>query len=136
MRLGLGQGQGIQHGQGPLPRRVAHIQNGEDGRDVRRMAQGLDLIPTHVHPPAGAAGARFGPGLNAAIRTGAGQGRRQGGKIQPQVDQGGQGHVAADAVAAIQIQIHISTPSAEKRRAARRRRAMTGLCGSPPLVYG
>ena len=103
MRLGLGQGQGLQHGQGPLPRRAAHIQDGEDGRDVRRMAQGLDLVPAHVHPPAGAADARLGPGLNAAIHTGAGQDRRQRGNIQPQMDQGGQGHVAADAVAAIQI---------------------------------
>ena len=100
--LGLGQGQGIQHGQGPVADPVRHGHGGEDGGDVRRMPQGLALrLPTDLHPAAGTAAPLLLPDLQTAGHARLCQQARQRGKIHTEVGKGGQGHVPAHTVTAI-----------------------------------
>ena len=100
--LGLGQGQGLQHGQGPAAHPVRHGHGGEDGGDVRRVPQGLALrLPADLHPAAGPAAPFFPPDLQAAGHARLCQQVRQGGKVHTKMGKGGQGHVPAHAVTAI-----------------------------------
>lgn len=107
MRFGFGQSQRFQRFHGPRADNRADLHSREDRRDIRGVTQGLIAVPAYFSPPSRPAGPVFRADFQAAVYACAGQSRDQRGKINAQMAQGGKCHVAADAVRAIKIDVHI-----------------------------
>ena len=110
VRVRLGPRQAVQHGQSSRTHALRHVRPAEDGGDVRRMAQGLLLLPpAHVHAKARPARAVLLPAFDDAGHAVPLQTGRKRSEVHAQMGQRRQRHVAADAVCAIPVHFHVPT---------------------------